>query len=75
MWCTLDDLKGIYPSMRMHRILMADDYKPSFKHQRLNPNMEDVVKKKNLKLLKDNIIYSISDSQWLSPIHVVPKEE
>jgi len=43
---TLDDLKGIHPSMCMHRILMEDDHKPSIEHQRrLNPNMHEVVKK------------------------------
>jgi len=26
---TLDDLKGIHPSLCMHRILMEDDHKPS----------------------------------------------
>jgi len=33
-----------------------------------------VVKKKILKLLKAGIIYPISDSAWVSPVHVVPKE-
>jgi len=43
---TLNDFKGIHPSVCMHRILMEDDYKPSIEHQRrLNPNMQDVVKK------------------------------
>ena len=29
---TLDDLKGIHPSLCMHRILMEDDHKPSIEH-------------------------------------------
>ena len=33
-----------------------------------------VVKNKILKLLKAGIFYSISDSRWVSPIHVVPKK-
>ena len=46
---TLNDLKGIHPSMRMHRILMEDDHKPSIEHQRrLNPNIQDVVKEEIL---------------------------
>jgi len=62
---TLDDLKGIHPSVCMHHILMEDDHKPSIEHQRmLNPNMHEVVKKKILKLLKTNIIYAFSDSKW-----------
>ncbi|XP_051116126.1 uncharacterized protein LOC127241238 [Andrographis paniculata] len=34
----------------------------------------EVVKKEILKLLDADIIYPISDSQWVSPIHVVPKK-
>ena len=59
----------------MHDILMEDDHKPTIKHQRrLNSNMQEVVKKKILKLLKDGIIYPIFDSKWVSPVHVVPKK-
>ena len=36
--------------------------------------MQEVVKNEVLKLLDDNIIYPISDSKWVSPIHVVPKK-
>jgi len=33
------------------------------------------VKKEVTKLLQVGIIYPISDSQWVSPIHVVPKKK
>jgi hypothetical protein len=36
--------------------------------------MSVVVKKDVLKLLKDGVIYPISDSEWVSPIQVVPKK-
>lgn len=36
--------------------------------------MSDVVRKEVLKLLEAGIIYPISDSQWASPVHVVPKK-
>ena len=36
--------------------------------------MKEVVKNEILKLLRASIIYSISDSRWVSPIHVVPKK-
>ncbi|KAK0592725.1 hypothetical protein LWI29_024263 [Acer saccharum] len=36
--------------------------------------MKEVVKKEVLKLLQVGIIYPISDSKWVSPIHVVPKK-
>ncbi|XP_050875013.1 uncharacterized protein LOC127078615 [Lathyrus oleraceus] len=69
------DLKGISPSGSMHRILMEEDSKPSREHQRrLNPIMSDVVKKEVLKLLEAGIIYQISYSKWVSPVHVVPKK-
>ena len=73
---TLDYLKEIYPFVSMHRILMKDDHMLTIEHQmRLNPNIQQVVKKEILKLLKAGIIYPISDSKWVSPIHVVPKKE
>jgi len=60
---TLDDLKGIHPSWCMHWIFMEDNHKPSIDHQRrLNPSMQDVVKKEIFKLLKADIIYPTSDS-------------
>jgi hypothetical protein len=36
--------------------------------------MRDVVKKEMLKLLKARVIYHISDSEWASPVQVVPKK-
>jgi hypothetical protein len=54
---------------------MEDDHKPTIESQRrLNPNLKEVVKKEILKLLDAGIIYPISDSKWVSPVHVVPKK-
>ena len=72
---TLDDIKGVSPTLCMHKILLEDDTKPTREAQRrLNPVMQEVVKKEVLKLLDVGIIYPISDSKWVSPIHVVPKK-
>jgi Reverse transcriptase (RNA-dependent DNA polymerase) len=72
---TIEDLKGINPSIYMHRILMEDDHKPTIEAQRrLNPSLSEVVRKEIHKLLDAGIIYPISDSKWVSPIHVVPKK-
>ena len=72
---SIKDLKGLNPNICMHRILLEDDHKPSVEHQRrLNPNLKEVVKKEILKLLDAGIIYPISDSEWVSPVHVVPKK-
>ena len=71
----ISDLKGISPSVCMHRILLEEDSKPSREHQRrINPIMSAVVKTEVLKLLEAGIIYQISDSKWVSPVHVVPKK-
>jgi hypothetical protein len=36
--------------------------------------MREVVKKEVLKLLKADVIYPVSDSEWVSPVQVVPKK-
>jgi hypothetical protein len=36
--------------------------------------MREVVKKEVLKLLKVRVIYPIFDSEWVSPVQVVPKK-
>ncbi|GJR07161.1 hypothetical protein Tco_0530145 [Tanacetum coccineum] len=36
--------------------------------------MQEVVKKEIMKLLDTDIIYPISDSPWVNPIHCVPKK-
>lgn len=61
----ISDLKGINPSICMHRIMLKEDSKTSREHQRrINPIMSDVV----------GIIYSIFDNQWVSPVHAIPKK-
>ncbi|CAM8906109.1 unnamed protein product [Rhodiola kirilowii] len=72
---SIDDLKGISPDLCMHRINLEDDARPSRDAlRRLNPKLNDVVKKEILKLLDAGIIYSVADSKWVSPVHVVPKK-
>ena len=45
----ISDIKGISPSIVMHRIHMGEGYRPTAERQRrLNPNMKEVVKKKLL---------------------------
>ena len=72
---TLDDLKGISPTLCQHKINMELDAKLVVDHQRrLNPNIKDVVRTEILKLLEVGIIYPIADSRWVSPVHCVPKK-
>ena len=71
---SLADLKGIHPSMCMHRILLEDSHKPLVEAQRrLNPTMKEVVRKEVLKWLDAGVIYPISDSAWVILVQVVPK--
>ena len=72
---TLDDLKGISPTLCQHKINLEEDAKPVCDHQcQLNPQMKEVVRKEILKLLEAGIIYPVADSQWVSPVHCVPKK-
>ena len=58
----------------MHWILLEDGHKLLIEAQRrLNPTMKEVVRKEVLKWLDVGVIYSISDSLWVSPVQVVPK--
>ncbi|GJV83853.1 reverse transcriptase domain-containing protein [Tanacetum coccineum] len=54
---------------------MEEDYKPAVQSQRrVNPKIHEVIKKEVIKLLDAGMIYPISDSPWVSPIHCVPKK-
>ena len=60
---SIEDLKGISPSICMQKILLNDNAKTSIEHQRrLNPVMKEVVRKEVLKWLNAGFIYAISDS-------------
>ena len=72
---SIEDLKGISHSICIHKILLEDNAKTSIEHQRrLNPVMKNVVRKEVLKWLNASFIYAISDSSWVSQVHVVPKK-
>nr|GFA99820.1 hypothetical protein [Tanacetum cinerariifolium] len=69
----LSDIQGINLEFYTHKILMEEDYKPAVQHQRrVNPKIYDDIKKEVKKLLDAGLIYSISDSPWVSPVHCVP---
>nr|GEV99125.1 DNA-directed DNA polymerase [Tanacetum cinerariifolium] len=72
---SIADIKGIDSSFYTHKILMDGEFKPSVKPQRrVNPNIKEVVKKEVINLLNAGLIYSISDSPWVSPVQVVLKK-
>nr|GEX56736.1 DNA-directed DNA polymerase [Tanacetum cinerariifolium] len=69
------DIKGIDPQFCTHKILMENDFKPAVQHQRrVNLKIHEVIKKEVIKLLDAGLIYPISDSPWVSPVHCVPKK-
>jgi hypothetical protein len=72
---SINDLKGLSPAFCTHRIPMEDQCKPVVDHQwRLTHAMREKVKKEVIKLLDDGIIYPVLHSEWVSPVHCVPKK-
>jgi hypothetical protein len=72
---SINDLKGLSPAFCTHRIPMEDQCKPVVDHQRrLTHAMREVVKKEVIKLLDAGIIYLVPHSEWVSPVHCVPKK-
>ncbi|GKD15755.1 reverse transcriptase domain-containing protein [Tanacetum coccineum] len=73
-WKTIN-IPGICLSFCKHKIQLLEDKKRVVqKQRRLNPYMQEVVKKEIVKLLDTGIIYPIADSPWVSPIHCVSKK-
>nr|GFA61798.1 DNA-directed DNA polymerase [Tanacetum cinerariifolium] len=71
----LTDIKGIDPEFCSYKILLEEDFPPKVQSQRrVNLKIHDVIKKEVEKLLDAGLIYPISDSPWVSPIHYVPKK-
>ncbi|GJR31342.1 DNA-directed DNA polymerase [Tanacetum coccineum] len=71
----ISNIRDIDPNFCTHKILMEDDFKPAVQHQRrVNPKIHEVIKGEVIKVLDAGLIYPISDSPWVSPVHVVPKK-
>nr|GEY31238.1 reverse transcriptase domain-containing protein [Tanacetum cinerariifolium] len=71
----LTDIRGIDPEFCSHKILLEDNFSPKVQSQRrVNPKIHDVIKKGVKKLLDAGLIYPISDSPRVSPVHCVPKK-
>ena len=72
---SIDDIKGLSPSFSMHRIFFDEGHQPFQQPQRrLNPIMQEAMKKKVVKLFHVRIIDPISKSEWVSLAQVVPKK-
>eukprot|EP00253_Pinus_taeda_P006126 PITA_06126 len=69
------EMKGIHPSVCTHHSYIKEDCKPVRKPQRrMNPALKDIVKEEVQKLLDAGFIYPISDSEWVSPLVLVPEK-
>eukprot|EP00253_Pinus_taeda_P021802 PITA_21802 len=68
-------MKGVHPSACTHHIYIKEDYKPVRQPQRrMNPALKDIFKEELQKLLDAGFIYPIFDSEWVSPLVLVPKK-
>ena len=68
-------MRGLDFSLCTHRKFLEHKARPARAAQRrLNPKVWEAVKEEILKWLNAEIIYPISASQWVSPVHVVPKK-
>nr|GEV86484.1 reverse transcriptase domain-containing protein [Tanacetum cinerariifolium] len=68
-------LEALLNSDPLPPLLNQKDYFPGItKILRVNPKIHVVIKKEVEKLLDAGLIYPISDSPWVSPIHCVPKK-
>nr|GEW23100.1 DNA-directed DNA polymerase [Tanacetum cinerariifolium] len=71
----ISNIKDIDPHFYTHKILIEDDFKLTVQHQRrVNLKIHEVIKKEVIKLLDAVLIYPISNSSWVSPVHCVPKK-
>eukprot|EP00253_Pinus_taeda_P023617 PITA_23617 len=69
------EMKRVHPSVCTHHIYIKEDCKPVTQPQRrMNPALKDIVKEELQKLLDAGFIYPISDSEWVSPLVLVPKK-
>eukprot|EP00253_Pinus_taeda_P007729 PITA_07729 len=69
------DMKGISPELCTHHIYIKEGSPPVYQPQRrMNPNLREIVKGELQKLLNAGFIYPISDSEWVSPLVIVPKK-
>nr|GEW98973.1 reverse transcriptase domain-containing protein [Tanacetum cinerariifolium] len=53
---------------------LKDEEQSALIKRRVNPKIHDVIKKEVEKLLDAGLIYPISDSLWVIPVHCVPKK-
>ena len=68
-------MKGIPSELCTHHIYIKNDSKLGHQPQRkMNLNLRDIMKEEIQKLLEEIFIYPILDSEWVSPLVIVPNK-
>ena len=68
-------MRGIPSNLCTHHIyIKSDSWILCQPQRRMNPNVRDIVKEEIQKLLEAGFIYPILDSEWVSPLIIVPKK-
>ena len=63
------------PGICSHKIQLMPDHKPRIEHQRrLNPPMQEVLKKEIIKWFDAGVIYPITDCSKVCPVQCVSKK-
>jgi len=69
------EMKGVHPLVCTHHIYIKEGCKPIRQPQRrMNLALKDIVKEELQKLLDVGFMYPIADSEWVSPLVLVPKK-
>jgi len=69
------EMKGVHPSVCTHHIYIKEGCKLVRQPQRrMNLALKDIVKEELQKLLDAGFIYPISESEWVSPLLLVPNK-
>lgn len=69
-------MKGVLRSMYTHHIYIKEGCKPVQQPQRrMNSSLKDIGKEELQKLLDAGFIYPISESDWVTPLVLVPKKK
>ena len=72
---SFSNIKGIPSHICEHRIFVDENSCPSREpHRRLNPHMLEVLRTEIMKWWNGGVIYSILDSPWITPVHMVTKK-
>ena len=70
----MTDIMGLSPAIVQHGIHLNEEANQRVTCSVGYPNMQEVVRAEIVKLLDKEIIYPISDSKCVNPVHAVPKK-